>query len=74
MSISEDFSVRNTTYGRPNSAVFHCETQSRGTAIRHLSVLEIEDEVLCSKDAKYKIIRQEKHDDGIIHIFLEEVQ
>lgn len=74
MSISADFAVRNTTYERPNSVLFHCETQGKGTAIRHLSVLELEDEVLCSKDAKYKVLRQEKHDDGIIHIFLEEVQ
>ena len=70
--ISRDFAVRNTSYERPNAVIYHCETQSRGTGIRHISVYEHEDEVLCSMESKYKVVRVETDDDHIIHIYLEE--
>ena len=72
-SAAKDFATRNLTYERPNSVVFHCPTQSKGTGIRHLSVFESEDEVLCSMESKYKIQSTSKDDDGIYHVYLEEV-
>ena len=73
-SVASDFAHRNATYERPNSVMFHCDTQSKGTGIRHMSVIELEDEVLCSKDAKYQVLKVETQDDGITHIFLKEVE
>lgn len=73
-SVASDFANRNATYERPNSVMFHCDTQSKGTGIRHMSVIELEDEVLCSKDAKYQVLKVETQDDGITHIFLKEVE
>lgn len=71
---SADFANRNISYERPNSVIYHSDTQSKGTGIRHISVFDHESEVLCSKDAKYEIVRTEKDYDGIIHVYLKEVE
>ena len=71
-SVSKDFAQRNVSYERPNSVMYHCDTQSKGTGIRHLSVYELEDEVLCSKESKYKVVRTEQGVDHITHVYLEE--
>lgn len=73
-SVANDFAKRNVTYERPNRVVYHCETQSKGTGIRHLSVFEHEDEVLCSKDSRYEVVRTETDAAGITHVYLREIE
>lgn len=72
-NVARDFATRNLTYERPNSVIFHCPTQEKGTGIRHIAVFETEDEILCSMESRYKITQVSKDDDGIIHVFTEEV-
>ena len=72
-SIAYDFASQNESYERPNSVIVHCDTQSKGTGIKHVSAYKNESEVLVSKDAEYKIIRTEIDDDNITHVFVEEV-
>ncbi len=71
-SIARDFAERNTSFERPNSVIYHCETQSKGTGIKHISVFEHEDEILCSKESGYIVERIEVDDDHITHVFLRE--
>lgn len=73
-SIAQEFAEHNTTKDRPNMVVYHCETQSKGTGIKHISVWPEEDEVLCSRDSNYKVIRTERDNKNITHIYLAEVQ
>lgn len=73
-SIAEDFIVHRTTADRPNPVIFHCSTQSKGTGIRHLSVYEEENEVLCSKESKYKVITSHRDNNFITHVYLEEIK
>ena len=70
--VSRDFAERNTSSERPNPVIYHCPTQSKGTGIKHLSVYEHEEEILCSKESKYKIVKIERDNDFITHIYLEE--
>lgn len=72
-NIAEGFAVRNVSFDRPNSVIYHCDTQSKGTGIRHLGVFEHEDEVLCSKDSVYEIIKTDRDEEGMMHIYLKEV-
>ena len=50
---AEDFAA--TKKGGKNPVVFSCDSQSKGTSIKHLSEYEMEDEVMVSKKAKYMI-------------------
>lgn len=70
--IAEDFA---DYYGKgQNAVIFHSPTQSKGTSIRHLAKETGENEVLVSKESKYKVVRQKKDKQGRIHIFLEETK
>lgn len=71
-SISIDFAERNITDARPNMVIYHCETQSKGTGIKHISIHEIEDEILCSMESKYKVIKTEQDANRITHVYLKE--
>ena len=66
--IAKDFAERNATPERPNPVIYHCDTQSKGTGIRHISVFGHEDEVLCSKESSWEIVRTEMDSDFITHI------
>jgi hypothetical protein len=63
-----------------NSVVFHSPTQTKGTAIQHLSVYDgkggfrNEHEVLASKDSNYRVVEIKKDDKNLVHIYLEEEQ
>ena len=72
-AVSRDFAKRNTNYERPNVVIYHCETQSKGTGIKHISVIELEDEVLCSKESKYVVERVETDEEYIHHVYVKEV-
>ena len=73
-TVASQFAGRNETYSRPNPVVYHSETQNKGTGIQHISVFEHENEVLCSKDSCYEVVRTEKDANGITHIYLKEVE
>lgn len=63
--------------GKTNAVIFHSPTQHNGTSIRHLSNYPNEDgenEVIVSKQSRYKVVRRSKDNDGRVHIFLEEEQ
>lgn len=63
--------------GKTNAVIFHSPTQHNGTSIRHLSRYPDEDgenEVIVSKQSRYKVVRLSKDNDGRVHIFLEEEQ
>lgn len=70
--VSRDFAVGNISQDRPNAVIYHCETQTKGTGIRHLSVNENEDEVLCSVESAYRVVRTETDNEGIVHVYVEE--
>ena len=72
-AIARDIALRNTTSERPNPVIYHCATQSKGTGIRHISVYENEDEVLCSTESKWKVVRTEVDSEFITHVYVEEV-
>lgn len=65
------YAKRNATNGKSNQVVFHCNTQSKGTSIRHISVFQDEDEVLCSSDSSYIIEKIEKNN-NVTHVYLKE--
>lgn len=75
--IAENFADDNLRFG--NAVVFHCTTQAKGTAIRHLSNLEREDEVLVSTESRYRVIKVERiepkniFNNVRVHVYLEEV-
>ena len=71
--VSKDFAEDNVTIERPNKIIFHCDTQSKGTGIKHISVFENEYEVICSKESCYEIIKMETDYNNFIHIHLKEV-
>ena len=71
--IAKSFAERNATPERPNPVIYHCDTQGKGTGIRHISVYENEDEVLCSKESKWEIVRTEIDADFITHVYVKEV-
>jgi len=71
--IAKGFATRNTTPEYPNSVIYHCETQSKGTGIKHISVYEHEDEVLCSKESAWEIVRTEVDSEYITHVYVKEV-
>lgn len=59
-----------------NSIILHSPTQSKGTAIRHLSKYpgdDGENEVIASKQSRYKVIGKKTDADGRIHVYMEEV-
>lgn len=63
--------------GKTNAVIFHSPTQHNGTSIRHLSHYPNEggeNEVIVSKQSRYKVVRRSKDKDGRVHIFLEEEQ
>lgn len=72
-SVSMDFAKHNVSQERPNKIIFHCDTQSKGTGIKHMSVYEKEYEVICSKESMYEIFRIESDNDSNIHVYLKEV-
>lgn len=72
-TVAKGFAERNATPSRPNPVIYHCDTQSKGTGIRHLSVYEMEDEILCSKESKYIVDRVEVDEEYIHHVYLKEV-
>lgn len=72
-TIAKEFVEKRVTPERPNPVVYHCKTQSKGTSIRHISVYEEENEVLCSKESKYKVISLKRDINNVTHIYLEEV-
>lgn len=72
-SISKDFANQNVTNERPNKIIFHCDTQSKGTGIKHISVFEEEYEVICSKESHYEVLKIEVDDDNVNHVYLKEV-
>lgn len=76
-SSDEDTAIGYAGYGNPpsgkRSAVFHSSTQTNGTSVRHLSPFANEDEVLVSKRSKYRVLKVIKSQDGISHIYLEEI-
>lgn len=76
-SSNEDIAIGYSGYGNPpsgkRSVVFHSPTQTNGTSVRHLSPFANEDEVLVSKKSKYRVLKMFKSQDGINHIYLEEV-
>lgn len=72
-SVARDFALRNATSERPNSVIYHCEGQSKGTGIRHISIIALEDEVLCSKESKYVVDHVEVDEEYIHHVYLKEV-
>lgn len=72
-SVSMDFAKHNVSRERPNKIIFHCDTQSKGTGIKHMSVYEKEYEVICSKESMYEIFRIESDNDSNIHVYLKEV-
>lgn len=71
--IAIDFSSRNASSERPNEIIYHCETQNKGTGIKHMSVFQEEDEILCSKDSIYIVDRVERDDNYIYYVYLKEV-
>lgn len=70
--IAIGFAKSKPMYERPNPVLFHCDTQSKGTGIKHLSIFEEESEVLCSKESKYIVQRVEVDDENITHVYLKE--
>ena len=76
-SSNEDIAIGYAGYGNPSSGkrsvVFHSSTQRNGTSVRHLSPFVNEDEVLVSKKSKYRVLKMFKSQDGVNHIYLEEV-
>lgn len=72
-SVARDFATRNTSAERPNSVIYLCDTQSKGTGIRHISLAEFEEEVLCSTESKYVVERVEKDEEYIYYVYLNEV-
>lgn len=56
-----------------NSVILHSPTQGKGTAIRHLSKYPGENEILVSKDSRYRVVKRQSDDKDRIHIYLEEV-
>lgn len=71
--IAKDFAERNATPTRPNSVIYHCDTQSKGTGIKHISIYEGEDEVLCSMESRWEVVRTETDSDYITHVYVKEV-
>ena len=71
-SVAIDFAVKNVTADRPNSVIYHCDTQGKGTGIQHISVVEMEAEVLCSKESRYVVDKVEIDEDHIYHVYLKE--
>ncbi|MCM1546242.1 MAG: hypothetical protein NC033_04310 [Clostridiales bacterium] len=55
--------------------IFHSKTQSKGTAIRHLVNQDVygENEVIVSKESKYRVLKRETDGIGRIHVYLEEI-
>lgn len=72
--IAKSFAERNATSERPNSVIYHCDTQSKGTGIKHISVYSGEEEILCSKESSWEIVRTEVDADYITHIYVKEVE
>lgn len=76
-SSNEDVAIGYAGYGLSpsgkESVVFHSLTQKNGTSVRHLSPFDNEDEILVSKESRYRVIKTEKKKDGISHIYLEEL-
>lgn len=71
--VARGFATRNTTPEYPNPVIYHCETQSKGTGIKHISVYEHEDEVLCSKESAWEIVRTEVDSEYTTHVYVKEV-
>lgn len=74
ITIAEDFANEYKSYGY--AVIFHSPTQNKGTAIRHLSKYpgsSGENEVLASKESKYKVLKREPDAHNRIHIYLEEI-
>ncbi len=62
--------------GMDNAVILHSKTQNKGTAIRHLSKYpgeKGENEVIVSKESRYKVIDKKMDGDGRTHIYMEEV-
>lgn len=62
--------------GIDNAVILHSKTQNKGTAIRHLSKYpgeKGENEVIASKESRYKVIDKKMDGDGRTHIYMEEV-
>lgn len=62
-SVATEFADHNATYGKPNKVIFVSPTQTKGTGIAHLSAYYGEQEVLASKDARYKVLKREQKGD-----------
>ncbi|MBQ3147451.1 MAG: hypothetical protein IJB91_06965 [Oscillospiraceae bacterium] len=71
-SVARDFAVKNVTADRPNSVIYHCDTQGKGTGIQHISVVEMEAEVLCSKESRYVVDKVEIDENHVYHVYLKE--
>ena len=71
-SVARDFAAKNVTADRPNSVIYHCDTQGKGTGIQHISVVEMEAEVLCSKESRYVVDKIEIDEDHVYHVYLKE--
>ena len=69
--VSMIFAESNISDERPCPVIYHCDTQTRGTGIRHLSMFENESEVICSKESNYNIVSIVTAED-YVHIYLEE--
>lgn len=65
------YNLNNVSEERPCPIIYHCDTQSRGTGIRHISMYENESEVLCSNESKYIIVQIIPKED-YVHIYLKE--
>lgn len=53
--------------------VFISKTQSKGTSIKHISKYNHEDEVLVSKNAKYRVTGKPKNQGKYMYVHVEEV-
>ncbi len=70
---AEFFANKNSQFSIDKKpAVFHCDTQDKGTSVKHLSKYKSEDEILVSKDSRYNVLRV-REIDCITHIYLEEI-
>ena len=72
-NVAKIFARKNISYDSPIAVIFHCDTQTLGTGVRHLAEYCEENEILVSKDVKYEIVDAITKTDGITHVSLKEV-
>lgn len=70
LGVSENFA---DYYGKSAKLVFSCKTQRRGTSVKHISQHSLENEVLVSKDVRYRVVGTPKSKGGYTYIEVEEV-